>query len=90
MAVNYRNCPLPEEVLLKLEESRKKASGIQTREVRCPYCRRLIAIVPAGQTDMIFAKCQKCKFDGPLDPRFFRRMKPYRSGHPKNRRKIIR
>ena len=90
MAVNYRGHTPSKEVLLKLEQSRKKAFRSQTREVHCPYCGRLLAIVPVGQRDMIFAKCQKCKFDGPLDPRFFRRMRSCRKDTLKIRKKPIR
>lgn len=90
MAVSYRSYSPSDDVLRKLEYSRRKAAAIRTREVHCPYCRRLIAIVPVDQTDMIFPKCQKCKFDGPLDPRFFRRMKAYREGIKRLRMKPAR
>ena len=90
MAVSYRNYTPSEDVLRNLELSRMKAAFIQTRDVRCPYCHRLIAVVPVGQTDMIFPKCQKCKFDGPLDPRYFRRMKAYRKSFGRPWRKPLR
>lgn len=90
MAVSYRNFTPSEDVLRNLELSRMKAASIQTRDVRCPYCGRLIAVVPVGQTDMIFPKCQKCKFDGPLDPRYFRRMKAYRKSFGRPWRKPLR
>ena len=77
MGLNYRDLTPAEDVLRNLELSRRRALSMQTRYVRCPYCRRILAVVPVGQTDMMFPKCQKCKFEGPLDPRYFRRMKPY-------------
>ena len=87
MALNYRELTPSEDVRRNLERSRRKAALIKTREVRCPYCKRIVAIVPIGQTDMMFPKCQKCKFSGPLDPRYFRRMRTYQDylRKPKNR-----
>lgn len=78
MGLSYRDYSPSEDVMQKLDLSRRRAAEVQTRDVRCPYCHRLIAIIPVDQTDLIFPKCQKCKFDGPLDPRYFRRMKAYR------------
>jgi hypothetical protein len=77
MALRYRDLTPSEDVLRNLDRSRRKAALIKTRYVRCPYCKRILAVVPVGQTDMMFPKCQKCKFEGPLDPRYFRRMKAY-------------
>ena len=90
MALNYRDLTPPEDVRLNLERSRRRAAAIKTRDVRCPYCRRILAVVPVGQTDMMFLKCQKCKFSGPLDPRYFRRMKTYRDCIRKPRNRSIR
>ena len=78
MGLSYREYSPSEDVLRNLERSRMEALKVQTRDVKCPYCHQLIAIIPVGQTDLIFPKCQKCKFNGPLDPRYFRRMKAYR------------
>ena len=78
MGLSYRDYSPSEDVMRKLDLSRRRAAEVQTRDVSCPYSHRLIAIIPGGQKDLIFPKCQKCKFDGPLDPRYFRRMKAYR------------
>jgi hypothetical protein len=43
--------------------------------MHCPICGFLVQIIPVTQTDIVFAKCHKCKFTGPLDPAYFRRMK---------------
>ena len=90
MALTYRQYTPSGEVLRKLELSRRRAAAVRTRAVRCPYCNRLIAIVPVNQTDMIFPKCQKCKFDGPLDPRYFRRMKSYPKHYLRPAKKPVR
>lgn len=79
MAVNYRNYTPSDDVLQRLAWSRERASTMETRDVYCPYCHRRIAVVPVGDTGVIFPKCQKCKFNGPLDLRYFRRMKAYRN-----------
>lgn len=64
-----------QETLRRLELSRQKAGGVRTREMHCPICGFLVQIIPVTQTDIVFAKCHKCKFTGPLDPAYFRRMK---------------
>ena len=64
-----------QETLRRLELSRQKAGGVKTREMHCPICGFLVQIIPVTQTDIVFAKCHKCKFTGPLDPAYFRRMK---------------
>lgn len=66
------------DIARKLQLSREEAAGIKTREMRCPICGFLVRIIPETQTDMVFAYCRKCKFDGPLSPAYFRRMKRYR------------
>ena len=62
-------------VLDKLELSRQMAEKVPTRQMRCPYCGYLVRIIPVTQTEVVYVKCQKCKFDGPLSPAYFRRMK---------------
>lgn len=59
----------------KLELSRQMAAKVPTRQMRCPYCGYLVRIIPMTQTEVVYVKCQKCKFDGPLSPAYFRRMK---------------
>ena len=66
---------LSQDVLYRLELSRQRADEVQTREMHCPICGFLVQIIPVTQTDIVFAKCHKCKFTGPLDPAYFRRMK---------------
>ena len=78
------------DVLRKLELSRQEAKKIRTRKMHCPFCGFLLRIVPEGQTDMVFVKCQKCKFEGPLSPAYFRRMKKYQCKMVPVRRRIIR
>ena len=64
-----------QETLRRLELSSQKAGGVKTREMHCPICGFLVQIIPVTQTDIVFAKCHKRKFTGPLDPAYFRRMK---------------
>ena len=66
---------LSQDVIRRLELSRQKAGGVETREMHCPICGFLVQIIPVTQTDVVFVKCHKCKFTGPLDPAYFRRMK---------------
>lgn len=66
--------PSPD-VLHKLELSRKHAARVDIREMHCPICGFLVQIIPVTQTEVVFVKCRKCKFCGPLDPAYFRRIK---------------
>ena len=65
--------PSPE-VMRRMELSRLEAEKIQTREMRCPICGFLVRIIPVSQTDIVFVKCRKCKFEGALSPAYFRRI----------------
>ena len=44
-------------------------------EMCCPICGFLVRIIPVTQTDIVFVKCRKCKFDGALSPAYFRRIR---------------
>ena len=65
------------EVLRKLEISMQEAEQIPVREMKCPVCNFPVARIPVTQTEIVYVKCHKCKFIGPLSPAFFRRMKSY-------------
>lgn len=65
------------EVLVRLRRSELEAEQITTRDLRCPICNFWVAKIPVKQTDLVFVKCQKCKFQGALSPAYFRRMKRY-------------
>ena len=73
----YRT-PSPD-VMRKLELSRLEAEKVRTREMRCPFCGFLLRIIPVTQTDIVFVKCRKCKFDGALSPAYFRRIRRYQA-----------
>ena len=70
--------PSPD-IMRKLELSRQEAERVETREMRCPVCGFLVQRIPVTQTDIVFVKCRKCKFDGALSPAYFRRMKRYQA-----------
>lgn len=78
MNPRYRE-PSPD-VLRKLELSRLTAAKVETREMHCPRCGFLVQIIPVTQTEVVFVKCHKCKFTGPLSPAYFRRMNRYYDG----------
>ena len=67
--------PPSPDTLRKLELSRQRAETVQTREMHCPICGFLVQIIPVTQTELVFVRCRKCKFTGPLDPAYFRRMR---------------
>ena len=43
--------------------------------MRCPICGFKVTDVPLTQTEVVYVRCRKCKFEGPLSPAYFRRMK---------------
>ncbi|OUN71100.1 hypothetical protein B5G11_04180 [Drancourtella sp. An57] len=51
------------------------AEAVGSREMRCPICGFKVTDVPLTQTEVVYVKCRKCKFEGPLSPAYFRRMK---------------
>ena len=68
--------PIPcEEVQRKLLLSMEAAEAVGSREMRCPICGFKGTDVPLTQTEVVYVKCRKCKFEGPLSPAYFRRMK---------------
>ena len=76
--------PSPD-VLQKLKLSRERAANLRTRKMKCPVCGTLVQVIPVSQREVVFVKCRKCKFTGPLDPAYFRRQKRYPSRCPDRR-----
>ena len=69
----YR-APSPE-VIRRLELSRLEAEKVKTRRMNCPICGRMVSLIPVTQTEIVFVKCHKCKFEGALSPAYFRRIR---------------
>ena len=90
MALRYQDRRVSEDILRKLELSWQRAAQIQKRNMYCPYCGRKIAEIPVDQKEIVFAKCHNCKYEGPLDPAYFRRMRAYRNIGSFRHRRIIR
>ena len=67
----------PPDIILKIKLSRQEAAQIPTRDMYCPVCSFKVAHIPVTQTEPVYVKCQKCKFEGPISPAYFRRMKRY-------------
>ncbi len=72
---DHRFDPPTEENLRKLELSRKEVSGLSLRDIKCPICgyRIMSAYTTEG---CVLARCRKCKFEGVLSLRWFRRQTP--------------
>ena len=72
---DHRFDPPTDEVLRRLELSKQEAAGLVLRDIKCPVCgfRILRAFTTEG---CVMAKCQRCKFNGPISFRWFRRQKP--------------
>lgn len=70
--------PIPcEDIQRKLLLSMEAAKEVGSREMRCPVCGYKVTDVPLTQTEVVYVRCRKCKFEGPLSPAYFRRMKSY-------------
>ena len=69
----YR-APSPE-IARRLELSRLEAEKVETRRMNCPICGRMVSLIPVTQTEIVFVKCHKCKFEGALSPAYFRRIR---------------
>ena len=67
----YRE-PSPD-IMRKLELSRLEAEKVETRRMNCPICGRMVSLIPVTQTEIVFVRCRKCKFEGALSPAYFRR-----------------
>lgn len=69
---DHRFDPPSEETLRKLELSRREAATMIRRDINCPICgyRNFGAYMREGCIDF---KCRRCKFNGPISLRYFRR-----------------
>lgn len=63
------------ETLEKLLLSRMEVENLQRRTIKCPICSFTASITYGDCTGHTNIKCQKCKFEGPINLAFFRRMK---------------
>ncbi len=71
---DHRFAPPSEENLIKLELSRQEAAGLTRREIKCPVCS--YRIMSAYTTEgCVKVKCRRCKFEGIISLRWFRRQK---------------
>lgn len=66
-----------EENLKKLAQSIQDAQGQEKHEIRCPICGFLKVYVYGNKEGIVILKCSKCKYSGPMNLAYFRRLKPY-------------
>lgn len=55
-----------EEIQRKLLLSMEAAEAVGSREMRCPICGFKVTDVPLTQTEVVFVKYRKCKFEDHL------------------------
>jgi len=77
---------LTPEIEAKILKSREEVENMTLRMVECPIC-HFPAIGAYSHTGYVNIKCRKCKFTGPLNLAYFRRMKQYYSYNPYSYRK---
>ena len=63
-----------EEALKKLALSIQEAAALEKHEVHCPICNFLVVGIYGEKKGNINVKCQKCKYNGPLNLSYFRKM----------------
>lgn len=63
------------------------AEALETRYMLCPVCNFKVRKIPVTQTEVVFVKCQKCKFEGVLSPAYFRTLRRRRTRLSDTRRK---
>lgn len=78
--------PSPE-VQEKLRLSIQAAEALETRYMLCPVCNFKVRKILVTQTEVVFVKCQKCKFEGVLSPAYFRTLRRRRTRLSDTRRK---
>lgn len=64
-----------DEVMQKLLLSRQEVEGLEKKDLKCPICGFRIIGVYADRSGHAEVKCNKCKFEGPLNLAYFRRHK---------------
>ena len=67
----------PPETWEKILSSKEEAEEMALRDLKCPICHFRLAGV-YGHTGYIKVKCNKCKFEGPLNLAYFHTRKNYR------------
>ena len=60
------------EVLRKLELSAEEYAKAEKKPLRCPVCGYRILGASADRSGIVEIKCQKCKFEGPVNLAYFR------------------
>ena len=72
---DHRYGTLTPEIEEKLLMSRRDAENAVKHFLCCPVCGYRINEVYRDDKPLIQVKCRKCKFEGPLNMAYFRRMK---------------
>ena len=67
-----------EESLEKLARSMEEAKAQEKHEIRCPICGMLKAYAFGEKKGTVQMKCSRCKYEGPMNLAYFRRLKAYR------------
>ena len=71
------------ETLKKLEKSLKAARTLQKRKIYCPVCGKYLLDVYGHEHFITAVKCQKCKFNKPIDTAFFRTLRSRMNNYQK-------
>ncbi|MFI3175477.1 MAG: hypothetical protein R3Y53_09825 [Bacillota bacterium] len=69
----FTNVP-PAELQKKIRNARESIRNKASREIQCPYCKRIVFSVFADSTGYIEVKCSKCKTEVLVDVVNMRRM----------------
>ena len=61
-----------EEVRRKLALSKEEYEKAEKKPLRCPVCGYKLIGASAVRSGLVEVKCQKCKFEGPMNLAYFR------------------
>ena len=74
--VRYPN--VTQEVKEKIFRSRQDTERRERKVINCPVCGIRLLELYSSERPIVQVKCQKCKFEQPLNTAYFRRGKRYK------------
>lgn len=75
-----RFTPPGEDVIKKLILSQREYEALEKKPLKCPICGFPLIGLSADRHGIVAVKCQKCKFEGPINLAYFRTQR-YRHYH---------
>lgn len=80
-ATRLRSGEISKSAQWKLDQSKVMAESLILREIKCPKCGFHLLDVYGHEHTVTRVKCQKCKFNEPIDTGLFRTIKTRLPGY---------